>query len=278
MFLAASLVAQQPPPAGSSYRGVDAGDPRRSKPPITLQQIRSIAGTHVRGEQDGSRPTAPGAAQAQDARRSGQLRNVRKEMSDMFRHSEYARHETDMVDLLIGAQLAPKEHDPEGELADMNGDQPDGPPAGGAPLPPGGFGQPAPAAALGRSPRSGAARRRAARCSRPPSARRRVCLRVFCIHLTTIPARAAARQIRPRAARHPHLVPEALDRPRGSGAPHAGEQRRWRVAHAGPAATPVGLGASRSRQVGVRPCGALAFATIGSQHVCQHGIGASFIG
>ena len=29
MFLAASLVAQQPPPAGSSYRGVDAGDPRR---------------------------------------------------------------------------------------------------------------------------------------------------------------------------------------------------------------------------------------------------------
>ena len=123
MFLAASLVAQQPPPAGSSYRGVDAGDPRRSKPPITLQQIRSIAGTHVRGEQDGSRPTAPGAAQAQDARRSGQLRNVRKEMSDMFRHSEYARHETDMVDLLIGAQL-----------------------------PPGGFGQPAPAAALGALP------------------------------------------------------------------------------------------------------------------------------
>ena len=42
MFLAASLVAQQPPPAGSSYRGVDAGDPRRSKPPITLQQIRSM--------------------------------------------------------------------------------------------------------------------------------------------------------------------------------------------------------------------------------------------
>ena len=153
MFLAASLVAQQQPPSGaSSYRGVDAGDPRRSKPPITLQQIRSIAGTHVRGEQDGSRPTAPGAAQAQDARRSGQLRNVRKEMSDMFRHSEYARHETDMVDLLIGAQLAPKEHDPEGELADMNGDQPDGPPAGGAPLPPGGFGQPAPAAALGALP------------------------------------------------------------------------------------------------------------------------------
>ena len=70
----------------------------------------------------------------------------------MFRHSEYARHETDMVDLLIGAQLAPKEHDPEGELADMNGDQPDGPPAGGAPLPPGGFGQPAPAAALGALP------------------------------------------------------------------------------------------------------------------------------
>ena len=152
MFLAASLVAQQPPPAGSSYRGVDAGDPRRSKPPITLQQIRSIAGTHVRGEQDGSRPTAPGAAQAQDARRSGQLRNVRKEMSDMFRHSEYARARDRHGRPADRRAARGLEHDPEGDFADMNGDQPDGPPAGGAPLPPGGFGQPAPAAALGALP------------------------------------------------------------------------------------------------------------------------------
>ena len=45
MFLSSLLSTSYPSQQGgpSTMHGVDAGDPRRSKPPITLQQIRSIA-------------------------------------------------------------------------------------------------------------------------------------------------------------------------------------------------------------------------------------------
>ena len=129
----------------------------------------------------------------------------------MFRHSEYARHETDMVDLLIGAQLRRKEHDPEGELADMNGDQPDGLPAARR-LAPGGFGL-APAAALGAlpaplggAPPGGAPRRAAFRAPAGFAA---------CLAAARPHSRTGGRTSWSRGRRGDEsVVPEALDRPR----------------------------------------------------------------
>ena len=59
----------------------------------------------------------------------------------------------------------------------------------------------------------------------------------------------------------------------------AGPRCARRRAQRGPAAPPsVGGGASVARHAGLVACGALALGSIASQHVCQHGIGASFIG
>ena len=50
-----------------------------------------------------------------------------------------------------------------------------------------------------------------------------------------------------------------------------------RPAQPGPSGRPpsAGDGASVARQVGSRPCGPLALGRIRSQHVCQHGMGAT---
>ena len=62
-----------------------------------------------------------------------------------------------------------------------------------------------------------------------------------------------------------------------SGVPQAGVQCTGRALHDGPGAPlSCGGGASRVRQLGVRSCGAPGLNIMRSQHVCQHGIGATF--
>ena len=125
--------------AQSQLAGVDMSDPRRAQPPVSLKQIRSMAqgpgAAHVQGMDPARRANLPAENRQQDERRLNQLKGIKKEMSSMFRPTDYARRITDFEDGLIAMELQPQPNDPEHELRDMNGEETDGPvqePATGA--------------------------------------------------------------------------------------------------------------------------------------------------
>jgi len=109
---------------------VDATDPRRAQPPISLTQIRTMAkssgGAH--GSRDENRHASLAVENKnQDMQRANQLKGIKKEISSMFRPSDYARRITDFEDGLIAMELQPQPNDPEHELRDMNGDDAESP-------------------------------------------------------------------------------------------------------------------------------------------------------
>jgi len=138
-LLAVSLAAAA---AQSGIYGVDPGDPRRQRPPITLQQIRTMNGNPTvtcRPESPAQTPhpvflrltcawrrlqrsgdpanhkmaAVPEVSRQQDQRRMGQVKSVRHEVSSMFRHSDYPRRMTDLEDALISMELRPRTNDPQ---------------------------------------------------------------------------------------------------------------------------------------------------------------------
>lgn len=106
-------------------RSADAQDPRRMKPPVSLQEIRSMSGNSMKGTGATNMPAAViGGNNPQtqvDSKRQGQLKSVKTEMSSLFKGSSYARRTTDMTDAIINMELSPVEGDPERELEDMTG-------------------------------------------------------------------------------------------------------------------------------------------------------------
>jgi hypothetical protein len=137
LVAALAAAAAALPYGGQLMNGVDPMDPRRQKPPITLQQIRTMNGNPTvraraapnspsprltracgRSQRSGDPAShkmagAPEVSRQQDQRRAGQVKSVRHEVSSMFRHSDYPRRMTDLEDALISMELMPRQNDPQ---------------------------------------------------------------------------------------------------------------------------------------------------------------------